>query len=427
MDKKRKVAIIGGGWAGCAAATTLATLGLSVTLYETAKTLGGRARGFSHKGLQLDNGQHILLGAYRETLKLMVQVGVDVNRQLLRLPLNLEIPGHFRLSPSSLPAPFHVIASLMTAHGLSFSDRWATLLWMIRQKLRNFKLRQDMTVAELLTGQPERMVRLMWEPLCLAALNTSLQEASAQIFLNVLRDSFDSKKNASDLLLPNVDLSELFPLMASNFISRQGGSVRTFSTVSSIKATTDQVEVNGEYYDHVIVAVAPFSVAKLVAHQPELQGTLTQIKSLRYQPITTVYLQYDVHTTLHYPMLGMNGGLGQWVFDRGQLCGQSGLFSIVISTEGNHLTLPHDKLAEKIHEELIQFLPTLTKPLWHQVITEKRATFACLTNLVRPQNATSHPRIWLAGDYTAGDYPATIEGAVRSGIKCADLVIKSQP
>jgi len=122
-------------------------------------------------------------------------------------------------------------------------------------------------------------------------------------------------------------------------------------------------------------------------------------------------------------MLGMVNSTSQWVFDRGQVCGQDGLLAVVISAHAD-LEMDQTTLAETIHTELTQAIPQLEKPIWHKVVTEKRATFSCDVNLARPNHQTAYPNLYLAGDYTAGDYPATIEGAVRSGIAAANLILQ---
>lgn len=150
------------------------------------------------------------------------------------------------------------------------------------------------------------------------------------------------------------------------------------------------------------------------------------LRALQYQPIYTVYLQYPSDTRLNAPMLGLQHGLGQWVFDRGQLGGPAGLLAVVISASGTHEALDHATLAEEVTSQLAAALRLRTAPSWHQVIAEKRATFSCTPALSRPPSHTPLTGLYLAGDHVAGDYPATIEGAVRSGVKCARLILESQ-
>ena len=417
------IAIIGAGWAGLTAACKLVEQGIDVTVFEAGPKPGGRARGFARNGLQLDNGQHIMLGAYRETLEFIRQVGLREEDGLLRLPLRLYFPRHLDLDTPRLPAPLHLLAGLLTASGLNAGERWAALRLMTRLRLLDYRLAQDVTVAELLAGQPDKLVRLLWEPLCLAALNTPLDQASAQVFLNVLRDSFSHARSDSDLLLPRTDLSALFPMAAKQYIEANGGKVRLATRAAAVETADDGIAIDGERFSHLVCAVAPHAVAGLLGHVAEMAPPIAMLDRFSYQPIATVYLQYPAQTRLDFPMLGMTGGHAQWVFDRGALCGQPGLLSCVISAEGPHMALDHDSLAQAAHGELQALLGPLPAPDWAQVIVEKRATFACTPGLQRPSASTPHPRVFLAGDYTAGDYPATLEGAVRSGVQCAQTLL----
>ena len=149
------------------------------------------------------------------------------------------------------------------------------------------------------------------------------------------------------------------------------------------------------------------------------------IEQFVYQPIYSVYLQYARETRLPFRMGGLEARYAQWLFDRGQLCGQDGLIGVVISASGAHQGLAHDDLARAVHAELVKYFPGLGEPRWHQVIAEKRATFSCTPGLLRPDNATAVKGLYLAGDYTSSDYPATIESAVRSGISAASLVMQN--
>ena len=146
---------------------------------------------------------------------------------------------------------------------------------------------------------------------------------------------------------------------------------------------------------------------------------------MEQQPIYTVYLQYPAHVRLPHPMLGLHHRFSQWLFDKGQIAGQHGLFASVISAEGFHQELNQDELAEKVIAEFQDEFGISESPLWFKVIAEKRATFCCAPNLQRPSQQTSLPNLLLAGDYTAGDYPATLEGAVLSGVKCAKIILSN--
>ncbi|MGH8616109.1 MAG: hydroxysqualene dehydroxylase HpnE [Burkholderiales bacterium] len=420
------VAVIGGGYAGMAAAVTLTDRGIPVTVYEAAKTLGGRARRVEINGVALDNGLHILLGAYRETLALIDRVHGG-RAPIKRRRLDWRIHRRFALRAALLPAPLHVALGLLTASGLNWPQRMAAIRLMRALERDGFRLAADTTVADLLDrhAQPRVLCEVLWEPLCVAALNTPPAQASAQVFANVLRDGLAAGRAASDLVLASTDLTALFPDPAAESICARGGRVLTDTPVTAIEAcdggfslrTRDSVET----FTQVICATPPHRTPDLLAGLPALAPVAASIAQLHYQPIYSVYLQLAARLPLPAPMIGLSGGLLQWVFDREALCGQAGMVGAVISAEGPHQGLPHEALVARAIEELNEAFGPLPKVQWSQVIAEKRATFACTPGLERPAQATPLPGFYLAGDYTAGDYPATLEGAVRSGLTCARL------
>ncbi len=441
-----------------AAAVALAERDIPVTVFESAKQLGGRARGISTsypilsgesssppsiqlspnggKGdrplpgdsLILDNGQHLLLGCYRETLRLIEQVGGDIERDFLRLPLQLDLHGEFAFRAPHLPAPLHLLLALLGARGLPFGARLNAARFMLALRRMNFRLPDDMTVAGLLAqhGQDESLTQKLWEPLCIAALNTPIRKASAQVLLNVLRDALHRSRADSDMLLPCVDFTALFPQRAAAYVERRGGRVITSCGIEAVTPRDGGIELatprGMEHFSHVICAASPTVAARLLRPLPALEDTVAQIDRLEHQPIYTVYLQYPPHVQLPHPMIGLHQRYSQWLFDRGQIAGQHGLLAAVISTEGIHQALPQEQLAQKVIRELHETFGITEPPEWFQVIAEKRATFCCAPGLRRPQQQTTLPGLLLAGDYTEGDYPATLEGAVLSGLRCASLV-----
>jgi len=421
------VAIVGGGWAGMAAAVTLAQAGIAVTVYEAGRTLGGRARRTTLDGIDLDNGQHILIGAYRETLRLLRVIGVAREAALLRTPLALEIAGRFRLSAPRLPAPLHIAAGLLGARGLALRDRLRVIGFMRAIRARGYRLAEDVPMPVLLAehrqlGDP---TDLIWEPLCVAALNTPLATASAQVFLNVLRDSLGADREASDLLLPRTDLSALLPEPARRYVEARGGRVLLGQRVATLSQSSGGFEVNGECHDAVVIACAPQQAARLLEPSGLIAETRVLLERFTFEPIYTCYLQYDATVALPRPMLGLREGLLQWAFDRGALGGPRGLIAAVVSARGEHEELVHGEFAQAAHSEIARIVPGLPAPRWSRVIAERRATFSCVPNLARPGNATGVAQLYLAGDYTASDYPATLEGAVRSGVGAARLAIAS--
>lgn len=429
MVAKLKVGVIGGGYAGMAAAVTLTARGIPVTVFESAKQLGGRARGVVHNDTPLDNGQHILLGCYRNTLKLIAQVGGNIGQDFLRLPLQLTLHNRFELKAPRLPAPLHLLAALFSAHGLSWAERLQAAHFMLSMRQLKFKLAHDISALELLRahGQSEDLIRLMWEPICISALNTPTHKASAQVLLNVLRDSLNGRFADSEMLLPRIDFSTLFPDRAAEYVRRHGGTVLTSCGVEAIVPRDNSITLltttQGEQdFSHVICAASPAQSVRLFGPLPALAPIAAQIESIEYQPIYTVYLQYPAPVALPQAMLGLDRCLAQWLFDKGQIAGQHGLIAAVISAEGKHQELTQEQLARKVTQELREQLGISAAPLWHKVIAEKRATFSCEVNLNRPANMTPITNILLAGDVTAGDYPATLEGAIISGITAASMV-----
>jgi len=422
------IGIIGGGYAGMAAAVALAEQGIAVTVFESARQLGGRARGVEYQDTQLDNGQHLLLGCYHQTLRMIELVGGDIETDFLRLPLQLDLHGHFSLRAPRLPAPLHLLAALLSAQGLSWRERLKAARFMLALRKIDFKLTNDLTVTELLAqnGQDADLTLKLWEPLCIAALNTPVAKASAQVLLNVLRDALNQQRADSDMLLPRLDFTALFPQRAAHYVKKHGGHVLTSCGVESIDQLDHGVEITTKrgtlFFTHVICATSPTVAAKLLRPIADLEASVAQIDSLEQQPIYTLYLQYPAAVRLPHAMLGLHQRYSQWLFDRGQIAGQHGLLASVISAEGLHQNLSQDELAERVISELAEEFGIVTRPVWYRVIAEKRATFACSPDLQRPDQQTALPRILLAGDYTAGDYPATLEGAVLSGLRCAKLL-----
>jgi len=428
------VAVIGAGYAGLACAVELARAGVHVTVFERSHTLGGRAR-VVHKDhhWRVDNGQHILIGAYTELTRLLRLTGGSP-KLLAHLPLTLHVPGRLHLKAAALPAPFHLAVGLLRAKGLTWADRMAMVRLMRRLKKSDFRVPPEMTVTGLMreTRQTAAMIELVWVPLCVAALNTPPGDASAQIFANVLRDSLAGSASASELLIPRVDLSELFPVPAARYLATRRGKLRTGNAIDAIRPVAGGFRLEGDpgsqSWPHVVVATAPYHAGTLLASTGQCDRLAAQIDALPHEPIVSVYLALGKGQRLPEPMIGLvsgaTAGPAQWAFDRGQLGGPEGLIACVISASGPHETLPRDELILQTHAQLERHLGRrLPSPEWSQVIVEKRATIACRPGIFRPGIRTPMRGLWLAGDYLESDYPATLESAVRSGIACAQAIL----
>jgi squalene-associated FAD-dependent desaturase len=419
------VAVVGGGWAGLAAAVTLAEHGVPVTVFEASRSLGGRARRVSIDGVDLDNGQHVLIGAYRETLRLMRLVGVDPDELLMRFPLELRYADGFHLRAPRLPYPLNLLSALLRAKGLDLAQRFSALRFMASLRARSFRIEPDCSVARLLDDHKQSGVLRthVWEPLCVSALNTPVDSASAQVFVNVLRDGLTGTREASDLLIARTDLGRLFPEPAAEYVKARGGAILLGALVRRIARVPGGFRLNdAQMFSYVVIACGPHQAGQLLVQLSELDDALAAINALAYEPIVTCYLQYPESVLLPAPMLGFSGGMAQWVFDRGRLGGPKGLLAGVISASGAHEQLTKEELAARIGAELKAALGELPSPLWSQVITEKRATFSCTPALARPEAVTAVPGLMLAGDYVASEYPGTLEAAVLSGVAAASMV-----
>jgi hydroxysqualene dehydroxylase len=426
-----RVAVVGAGWAGLACAAELAAAETPVTVFEASRQLGGRARSVELNGHTLDNGQHLLVGAYSETLRLLELVGAQPETTLLRQPLRLDYPGaaadatSFRLRLPALPAPWHLACGLAAARGASVGDKLAAVRFMRRLQRRRYRLDGDGSVADWLDRERQTgaLRRFLWEPLCLAALNTPPGDASAQIFANVLKDSLGGSRAATDLLLPRTDLGRLFPEPAARFITAAGGDIRRSVRITELQREGNGWQLAGEHFDDVVLAVAPQHLPPLLISRPAHAPLVQQLADYAYEPIGTAYLGYPAEVRLPFPMLGLAGPFGQWVFDRGSLDGRRGVLAFVLSAEGDWNKLNDEELAQRLHGELVAAIGPLPPPQWQRSIRERRATFSCRPDLWRPGPVTAERGLWLAGDYVYADYPATLEGAVRSGVAAARAIL----
>jgi len=467
--KRYRVCVVGAGWSGLAAAIHAVQAGHRVTILEASRSLGGRARTLpaSADGLlpdgsaaTLDNGQHILLGAYRETLDLMRTVGVDPAQTLLRLPLGLRFADGDGLQLPDWPQPWNLIAGLLTARGWSMGDKRSLVRALRLWRKNRFECTANTSVAELCQGIHSAVVEDLIAPLCISALNTPPQLASGQVFLTVLHDSLfakprkhkkspparfdahslvDPPSNApldstvwraagSDLLVPTVDLGTLFPQAAAAWLRDQGASVHLGRRAACPQWSGGQWQIDGEAFDRVIWATAPqHAVQAFSEYLPlapknlglHLQRWLRPAKAMKYQSIATIYA-HAPGLVLPRPMVALrNSPLApaQFAFDRGQLGGPPGLIALVVSApQGEYQQLEAMVLAQA-QDQLEEWLDGQALSAIRTVV-EKQATFSCAARMVRPPQQVA-PGLMACGDYLYKPYPATLEGAVRSGIMAA--------
>jgi hydroxysqualene dehydroxylase len=417
VASRRTVAVIGAGWAGLAAAVEATRRGHEVTLFDMAAQTGGRSRGVDVAGMSLDNGQHILIGAYSETLALMRTVGVDIDRALLRTPLRITYPEGSGLQLEAGAPMLAFARAVLRLRAWRWRDRFALLAAAGGWALRGFRCDAALTVAQLTRGLPASVRHELIDPLCVAALNTPSRDASAAVFLRVLKDALFSGPGSADLLLPQASLSALMPTPAVHWLEAAGARTVLSRRVNRLAAHGDGWSVDDQIFDRVVLAASAVEAARLTqAFAPAWAGTAA---ALRYEPIVTVYLRSE-GARLPEPMLALRADAGapaQFVFDRGQLGGAPGLLAFVISgaqpwvDAGQPATL--EATLNQAGSVLAAFLQGPLEPV--QVLSEKRATFRCTPGLRRSAMLIA-PGLHAAGDHVTGPYPATLEGAVRSGI-----------
>ncbi|NYT65796.1 FAD-dependent oxidoreductase [Alcaligenaceae bacterium] len=436
-----KVAVVGAGWAGLSAAVELRKQQCQVTVFEASHTLGGRARRVQSPAITpvIDNGQHILLGAYSQTLALMQTLGLNDTDLFLREHLHLEsADGSFCLRTKALPAPLHLLHAVITAKGLSLREKLKLILLTRKLQNANWRVKPGLSVAAWLHqgGQSQHVIQQFWQPLCLAAMNTPIMTACAQLFAHVLKDSLGGKQEASDTLIPRVDLSALWPdqvaLWDSSLQIHMGQPVRQLMQQGSA------VLVNDEIFDAVVVASNVPSALRLLtplADTPQASNYLQCLRNFDYLPIATLTLQLAKPWGLPRAMMMLHEDpirlhFGQWLFDRSVFImpgpkQADTTLSVVISDARQ--TMSHTKaqvidgIIEQITEQAQRFGPMPTVQA-NELIIEKRASFAATPGLQRPDCQTPWPQVYVAGDWTDTGYPGVLEGAVRSGQQAARLV-----
>jgi squalene-associated FAD-dependent desaturase len=415
--RARRVAVVGAGWAGLAAAVRATEAGHRVTLFEMAARLGGRARTVDAEGGALDNGQHILIGAYARTLALMRAVGADPDQLFARLPLTLRHADGRGLELPTGPAALAFVRAVAACRGWTWGDRVALLGAAGGWAARGFRCDPALTVDALCRRLPPRVRSLLIDPLCVAALNTPAREASAAVLLRVLRDALFGGRGAADLLLPRCALGELLPAPAAQWLAAAGAELRPGRRVQALAAAGDGWSVDGERFDSVVLACSAAEAARLAAAVSPAWSA--RAAALRYEPIVTVYLRCP-GARFDAPILALSDGPrapAQFAFDHGALGGAPGRFAFVVSGAQPWVDRGLDATGAAVIEQAANLLPGATI---EQTLAEKRATFRCTPALDRPPAAVA-PGLVAAGDYVAGPYPATLEGAVRAGEAAARL------
>lgn len=447
-DGPPPVVVVGAGFAGLSAASLLAERGVRVLVLDARPRLGGRATAFEDKdsGERVDNGQHVMFGCYRETLAFLDRVGA---RRNVRMQRALEIPfvapdGRRSVlkCPAWLPAPLHLLAGVLGWSGLPLGDRLSAL--RIAPALRpgpgtgrrtpGAGPGAGQTVAQWLRahGQTPGIISALWEPLAVAALNQSIDEADAAPFVRVLAEMFSRDKTAASLVLPTVPLDDMYAVPAREFIERHGGEVRTgaLARVIADDAGVTAVEIRGERIAaRRVIAAVPWHALRTLFPDPPpaLAGIIAGAAAMTSKPIVTVNLWYD-RVVMENAFVGLTGRTIQWVFDKRRVFGEhSSHLSLVVSAADAVAAVSRDELVALATREVAEALPgargaTLVSAT---VVRERQATFSLAAGEPpRPTNRTPVPGLCLAGDWTDTGLPGTIESAVSSGHAAAHAMLK---
>ncbi|HYN16250.1 MAG TPA: hydroxysqualene dehydroxylase HpnE [Terriglobales bacterium] len=431
------VAIAGGGLAGLAAGCALADAGFRVTLVEKRPFVGGRASSYEHPGTGevVDNCQHVLLGCCTNLIDLYRRIGVeDKIRWYDRL--NFIEPGGRRseISPSWLPPPFHTAPSFLKASSLGLGDKLA-----IARTMMSIAQRLPPDTGETFMqwlkrhGQTERAIERFWKVVLVSALNEDLERMSVYYAAQVFREAFLKSREGGRMGVPRVPLTELYGA-AAEYIRGSGGEVRLRAQVESFRAEPAGVRlcVNGAEMacDFTVLAVPFDALARLLPESAAAGPLAEMIAHFETSPITGIHLWFDREITdLDHAVL-LDRTI-QWMFHKSRLLGREGpsYVELVVSSSKALVEKPRGEIIEMALGELGEFFPATreAKLVKATVIKEVHATYSALpgSDAYRPPAVTGWPRVFLAGDWTRTGWPATMEGAVRSGYLAAEAVSQS--
>ena len=440
------VVVVGAGFAGLSAAVRLAKRGARVLVLESRARLGGRATAFTDRetGELVDNGQHVLLGCYVETLKFLADIDAVGNVTLareLRVAMIDREGRRSELACPRLPSPLHLLAGIMEWPALTWTDRLSALrmagpLRRARKELKPGATLRATSPGETVrawlerNGQSARLCEMLWEPLALAALNQPIDQAAAPPFARVLAEMFGPDPNAATIVLPSTPLHLMYAEPARAFIERSGGLVRTGATAAIVVGADASVcvEAEGERWTPraVICAVPWFAFDSVIRGETlVLREVLDAAQRMSSSPIVTVNLWFD-RVVMDEPFIGLPGRTMQWVFDKRQVFGETASHLSLVSSGASSLGLKsNSELVASAHRELADAMSevraaTLVRAT---VVREPRATFSLAPGQpARPGTTTRVPGLFMAGDWIDTGLPATIESAVRSGHRAADLI-----
>jgi squalene-associated FAD-dependent desaturase len=432
---KKKVVVVGGGWAGLSAALALVERGVEVQLFEKRAILGGRAYSYRAReaGHTVDNGQHLLMGCYRATLRFLDRIGA---RDRVEIQPRLSVPflhperGSATFRCALAPSPFHLVLGAMGYTHLTPRERWRLVSGGLRIALR-YRGGSEDTVSQALheAGQSENLRVSFWNPLAIAMLNDLPERASADLFAEVLRRVFFARPAASCIVFPRVGLSDLFAEPAAAAIERLGGAVETGPAVRSVVPTGERasgvaIEGRGELRaDAVILAVPPPALGPILPEGVRSTPRLAAIDRLQGSPIVSVHFWFE--EAFETPrMAGFLDGPIHWLFTPPMQPERGRYVTLVVSGAHALVTRRPEEIAQIARRELERYVPR-ARALHvadSLVVKEPQATYAATPEeqSLRPGPSTPIANLFLAGDWTDTGLPATLESAVVSGERAAE-------
>ena len=441
--------VVGAGFAGLSAAVRLARDGAQVLVLEARGRLGGRATAFPDRetGEIVDNGQHVLLGCYRDTWAFLHDIGAEghVRIQPQLAVTMIDRDGmKTRLDCSGMPAPLHLIAGLFDWSALSWSDRWGALgmagaIRTARREAEGDQRRHAASPGETVenflvrNGQTPRLREMLWDPLALAALNQQPAIAAAPPFARVLGEMFGGDPRGAAIALPTRPLDAMYAAPAREYLEARDGQVKT-GTPAKIRVEHGRITAvvaGSESWTSgaVICAVPWFALGDVFEGEVEpLAPLLDHARRTSASPIVTVNVWFD-RGVLDEPFVGLPGRTMQWVFDKRLVVGDAASHLTLVSSGAEDVVgRTNTELIELALQELRSAIPAAADQhvVNATVVREPRATFSLAPGQPpRPSTKTPISGLWLAGDWVDTGLPATIEGAVRSGHWAADAASAS--
>lgn len=445
--QRSSVAIAGGGLAGLSAGCALAEAGFKVTLFERRPYLGGRASSYQHPGTGeiVDNCQHVLFGCCTNLIDFYRRIGMEKNIRWYETMTFIE-PGGRRsvLERSFLPAPLHTTPSFLSFPFLDASDKLAISRAMAALIPVAARDRGESFLDWLHQHkQTENAIERFWKPVLVSALSEDLELTSVAYAGQVVRESMKSKK-AREMGIPTIPLTELYS-SAADYIGARGGAIQLRSSVESFRAQPSEVRVkaNGEErgFDYLVLAV-PFDVlARILPETAAAAPLAAMLGQFKTSPITGIHLWFDreICDLDHAVLLDRTV---QWMFHKSRLIaaranssgnesgenGNGSYVELVVSSSKSLVEKSKTEIVDLAVKELREFFPGAREAnlVKSTVIKEVNATYSPRPGIdeYRPNSGTAWPRVLLAGDWTATGWPATMEGAVRSGYLAAEALVR---